>query len=271
MKKLSLSLLFFFSLLTAFTQGKFDRKIIIADSNFYAVEIINQIGVLWIGNIAQPMDSAVRYIIPAGTKRRAVNYQPFAWDINNNSIFAINFTENAQNDRATSLKQIPLNNLEKYTSINNPAVYLNKAAIENGSIQNYPFIDTYKNNIYMDDLFFDLVTKGDSIYQFIAINNNLVVWLWDGRNWSKSTTFPMKVRSFFSIYAMDNDVYIIESNGVRSVYRNQPIVMASKYFDMYNSVMINNRDNNSIQFVNANAFVNTKLPLTQIIAQNKIN
>ncbi len=271
MKKFGLILCLFFVLSTGFAQGKFDRKIIIADSTFYAIEIVDQIGILWVGNIAEPMDSAVQYIIPAGTKRRAINYQPFAWDINNNSLFAINFTENAQNDRSTSLKQIALNNLEKYTSINNPAQYLNKAAIENGTIENIPFIDTYKNNLYMDDLFFDMVTMGDSIYQFIAINNNLVAWLWDGKSWNKSASFPMEVKSFFSLYVMENDVYIMESNGVRYIYRNQPLVMASKTFDMYNSVMVINRDSNAIQFIKADAFVNTKLSLTQVITQNKIN
>ena len=52
---------------TLVAQGKFERKIIIEDSMFYAIEIVGQTGVLWKGNINEPMDSAIHFALPVGT------------------------------------------------------------------------------------------------------------------------------------------------------------------------------------------------------------
>jgi hypothetical protein len=48
---------------------------------FYAIEINNQLGILWTGNVDKPLDSAQQYILPVGTKRRSMHLQPLAWDI----------------------------------------------------------------------------------------------------------------------------------------------------------------------------------------------
>lgn len=257
--------------ITLSAQGRFDRKIIISDSTFYAVEIQEQIGVLWKGRIDEPLDSAEQFVIPAGTKRRSIYLQPFAWDISNDTLFAINFTEFSQNDRLTSLKSIPLDSLQKFTSATPINKYLFKAAFENSIVENYPFIETYKNNLYMDDLFFDIAVKGDSIYQFIAINNQIVMWLWDGKVWNKSATFPFETKSFFSLAYFQNDIHLIAGNGDRYVMRNTFIPIGSKQFDMSQSIMIDNRDNQSIHFVKADACNNTGLSVQELINKFTIN
>lgn len=270
MRKILLFILFLTIVESVFAQGKFDRKIIIIDSTFYGVEIINQVGVLWVGNIAKPMDSAVQYILPVGTKRRSINLQPLAWDVDIDRFVAINFTENAQNDRATSLKVIELSNLEIYANEAQLKKYLNIAAQPFGDIENYPFIDTYLSHIYMDNLYFDLAVDGDSIYQFIVIDNKITGWFWDGKNWNKSETTEFNLTSFFSCFLNNHNVMLINGNGEHFNFANVPIPVESQLFDMVNTIMINNKGEEVISFVSKDAFANTALSLTQIINQNKI-
>lgn len=257
--------------ITLSAQGRFDRKIIISDSTFYAVEIQEQIGILWKGSINQPLDSAERFVIPAGTKRRSIYLQPFAWDISNDTLFAINFTEFAQNDRRTSLKSIPLDSLKKFTSATPINKYLFKAAFENSVVENYPFIETYKNNLYMDDLFFDIAVKGDSIYEFIAINNQIVMWLWDGKVWNKSATFPFETKAFFSLAYFQNDIHVIAGTGDRYIMRHTFIPIGSNRFDMTQTIMLENRDTKTLHFIKADACNNTNLSVQELVNQFTIN
>ncbi|MBK7443211.1 MAG: hypothetical protein IPI65_17390 [Bacteroidetes bacterium] len=67
-KRFVFNIIFLLLAWNSFGQGKFDRKIIIEDSVFYAIEINNQLGILWTGNIDKPLDSAQQYILPVGTK-----------------------------------------------------------------------------------------------------------------------------------------------------------------------------------------------------------
>lgn len=256
--------------ITLSAQGRFDRKIIISDSTFYAVEIQEQIGILWKGRVNQPLDSAERFVIPAGTKRRSIYLQPFAWDISNDTLFAINFTEFSQNDRGTSLKSIPLDSLKKFTSATPINKYLFKAAFENSVIENYPFIETYKNNLYMDDLFFDIAVNGDSIYEFIAINNQIVMWLWDGKVWNKSASFPFETKAFFSALYFRNDMYLVNGIGDWFLMSNKLEPLPSQPYDIKNSILIDNRDTEKIDFITANGTENTNLTLQQIIVQFNI-
>ena len=267
MKKYFLIILFVAVSELLFSQGKFERRIIIEDSIFYAVEIIGQTGVLWKGNITEPMDSAQKYALPVGTKRRSIHYLPLSWNVHNDTLYAINFTEYAQNERLTSFKSIPLLKLEKYTGQNN-AKQLMQGAFENGKIENWPLVNMLKKYKYIDDLFFDFVVADSTIIQFISINNELTIWTYKNNTWERSEINPFETSGFFTTYISGNYPYLINAEGELYVYTDKLIITSSKTFPLGEKILIENRDDNTIKFINYNELNKTSLSLKQILEQH---
>ena len=267
MKKYFLVILFVAVSELLFSQGKFERRIIIEDSIFYAVEIIGQTGVLWKGNITEPMDSAQKYALPVGTKRRSIHYLPLSWNVHNDTLYAINFTEYAQNERLTSFKSIPLLKLEKYTGQNN-AKQLMQGAFENGKIENWPLVNMLKKYKYIDDLFFDFVVADSTVIQFISINNELTIWTYKNNTWERSEINPFETSGFFTTYISGNYPYIINAEGELYVYTDKLIITSSKTFPLGEKILIENRDDNTIKFINYNELNKTSLSLKQILEQH---
>lgn len=267
MKKYFLVILFVAVSELLFSQGKFERRIIIEDSIFYAVEIIGQTGVLWKGNITEPMDSAQKYALPVGTKRRSIHYLPLSWNVHNDTLYAINFTEYAQNERLTSFKSIPLLKLEKYTGQNN-AKQLMQGAFENGKIENWPLVNMLKKYKYIDDLFFDFVVADSTVIQFISINNELTIWTYNNNTWERSEINPFETSGFFTTYISGNYPYLINAEGELYVYTDKLIITSSKTFPLGEKILIENRDDNTIKFINYNELNKTSLSLKQILEQH---
>ena len=267
MKKYFLVILFVAVSELLFSQGKFERRIIIEDSIFYAVEIIGQTGVLWKGNITEPMDSAQKYALPVGTKRRSIHYLPLSWNVHNDTLYAINFTEYAQNERLTSFKSIPLLKLEKYTGQNN-AKQLMQGAFENGKIENWPLVNMLKKYKYIDDLFFDFVVADSTVIQFISINNELTIWTYNNNTWERSEINPFETSGFFTTYISGNYPYLINAEGELYVYTDKLIITSSKTFPLAEKILIENRDDNTIKFINYNELNKTSLSLKQILEQH---
>ena len=267
MKKYFLIILFVAVSELLFSQGKFERRIIIEDSIFYAVEIIGQTGVLWKGNITEPMDSAQKYALPVGTKRRSIHYLPLSWNVHNDTLYAINFTEYAQNERLTSFKSIPLLKLEKYTGQNN-AKQLMQGAFENGIIENWPMVNMLKKYKYIDDLFFDFVVADSTVIQFISINNELTIWTYNNNTWERSEINPFETSGFFTTYISGNYPYLINAEGELYVYTDKLIITSSKTFPLGEKILIENRDDNTIKFINYNELNKTSLSLKQILEQH---
>lgn len=268
MKKYFLVILFVAVSELLFSQGKFERRIIIEDSIFYAVEIIGQTGVLWKGNITEPMDSAQKYALPVGTKRRSIHYLPLSWNVHNDTLYAINFTEYAQNERLTSFKSIPLFKLEKYTGQNN-AKQLMQGAFENGIIENWPMVNMLKKYKYIDDLFFDFVVTDSGIIQYIVINNELTIWEWKNNKWTSTVMIPFGVQNYFNLYIKDNNIIMLESNGEEICLANKTRItnFFPEGFELKNYLFLENRDDNSFRFIKNIFFENTSLSLTQILLQ----
>ena len=252
---------------TLVAQGKFERKIIIEDSMFYAAEIVGQTGVLWKGNINEPMDSATHFALPVGTKRRSIHFLPLAWDMRSDTIYAINFTEYAQNERLSSFKSIPIKNLDKYNGQNN-SKQLMQAAFENGKIENWPMVNMLKKYKYIDDLFFDFVVADSTVIQFISINNELTIWTYNNNTWERSEINPFETSGFFTTYISGNYPYLINAEGELYVYTDKLIITSSKTFPLGEKILIENRDDNTIKFINYNELNKTSLSLKQILEQH---
>ncbi|MFI5172802.1 MAG: hypothetical protein ACHQFW_10450 [Chitinophagales bacterium] len=268
MRKLFFIILFFGFSIPIFSQGKFERKIIIDDSLFYAVEIIDQVGVLWVGNINEPLDSAELFALPAGTKRRSIHFIPFAWDIKNDTLFAVNFTEYAQNERLSSFKSIPLHSLEKYTG--NKSKQLMQGAFENSKIENWPMVNMLKKYKYIDDLFFDIVVKDSTIYQFISVNNELTVWKWENNNWNQSKIFEFETPGYFTALLWGENIYLVNWRGEKFFYNGDLIINASRIFDLQSTILIDNRNESSHKFIKSQGFENTAMPLNLIIEKYSV-
>ncbi len=249
---------------SASAQGKFEPKIIIMNSFFYAVEIENQVAKLYIGKIDQPVDSANVYALPAGTKRRTTNFLPFSWNMNRDTIYAINFTESSQNNRLTSLKSIPLNSLRLYDS-SKVQQQLMEAARLNSVIQNMPLKTIISKYKYMDDLFFDLVMKDGVLYQLISVNDELTVWSYSNGAWQQSEVYPFDAHNYFLSYIQSNQIFIINAKGEIFRYDGQLIPLSSVGFPLSEYIMINNYDSGKTSYVNRNALENSSLSLQSIL------
>lgn len=245
-------------------QGKFETKIIIMNAVFYAVEIENQAGKLYVGKMDEPIDSAKVYALPAGTKRRSANFLPFSWDLYHDTIYAVNFTEHPQNNRLTSLKSIPVESLRLYDPLKIQEQLLDAARL-NSVVMNIPLKSTISKYKYMDNLFFDVVMKEDGLYQFICVNDELTVWMYSNEKWEQSETFPFEAHNYFLSYVQLKQLFLINARGETFLYDGKPIHSSSLQFPLAEHIMVNDRDTGKISFVNRNAFDDTSSSLKSIL------
>lgn len=270
MVKVLTSILLLLASASAFSQGKFETKIIIANSFFYAVEIENQAAKLYVGKMDEPVDSAKVYALPAGTKRRAANFLPFSWDLNHDTIYAVNFSEHPQNSRLTSLKSIPVKSLRLYDSQKVPQ-QLTEAARLNSIVMNMPLKNTVSKYMYMDNLFFDVVMKDNVLHQFICVNDDLTAWTYSNGEWEQSGTFPFDAHNYFLAYVQSARLFIVNSKGEIFLYDGKPVHSSSLGFPLTEHIMINNRDAGKISFVNRSAFNDTSFSLQYILDKYRKN
>ncbi len=257
-------LVFLVAVSSLLAQGNFEPKMIIMNSFFYAVEIENQMAKLYVGKIDKPIDSATIYALPAGTKRRSLKFLPFSWEMKEDTIYAINFTESPQNNRLTSLKSIPFKSLRLYDS-SKVQQQLMEAARLNSVIMNLPLKTTISKYKYMDDLFFDLVEYDGTLYQFISVNDELTIWSYSNGTWQQSEIFSFDAHHYFLTYVQANQIFIVNAKG--EVFRNdgELIPFSSLNFPLSENVMINNYDSGRISFVSQHVFENTSLSLQSIL------
>ncbi|MEZ5013146.1 MAG: hypothetical protein R2794_02540 [Chitinophagales bacterium] len=251
-------------------QGRFDRRIIIRDSTMYAVEIKDQIGVLWICKTYDPLDSAAQYILPAGTKRRTIFFQPFAWDLYKDTIYAVNFTENMQNDRMTSLKSIPLSGLKRYTGKEQLHTAMLQAAFENGSIENLPLVNAVKEFTYMDALFFDVTKTDDAMYMGIAVDSIFRLWKYTG-SWQVTQENKVERPFCFDLCQMQDKVVAIGDKGM--LLSPEGINTGSKGSDaieIAHMLLVEDEDTGMLYFLPEEAFNETSVSFEQIKILYKI-
>lgn len=249
---------------SAFSQGKFETKIIIENSFFYAVEIENQAAKLYVGKVDEPIDSSRVYGLPAGTKRRSANFLPFSWDLNQDTIYAVNFTEHPQNNRLTSLKSIPVKSMRLYDSLKLQQQLLEAARL-NSIIMNVPLKNAVNKYKYMDNLFFDIAMKEGVLYHFICVNDELTTWTYSDGKWEQSDTFPFDSHNYFLAYIQGIQLFIVNSRGEIFLYDGKPVHSSSLKLPLAEHIMINDRDKGKISFVNRNVFYDTSLSLQYIL------
>lgn len=259
-----------FTAYTCCAQVRIETKIIIMNSNYYAVEIENQVGKLHVGKMDEPMDSAAVYALPAGTKRRSANLLPFSWDLFHDTLYAVNFTEHPQNNRLTSLKSIPLSSLHLFDSLQVQQQLL-EAARMNGMIMNIPLKNTISKYRYMDYLFFDLVVYEEVLYQFICVDDELTVWKYSNGRWEQSETIPFEAHEYFLAYVQSGQLLLINAKGQQFSYDGQLKTTALLNFPLSSYILINNRDTGEISFINRNVFDDTSSSLKSILEKHNKN
>ena len=264
MKSLLQLIVLVISMNSVLAQRKFETKIIVMNSLFYVVEIEDQAAKLYIGKMDEPIDSAKVYALPAGTKRRNANFLPFSWDMNNDTIYAINFSEHPENNRLTSLKSIPITGLHLYDSLRIQQ-QLMEAARLNSIVMNMPLKNTISRYSFMDNLFFDVVMKDDILYQFICVNDELTVWTYSNGKWQQSSSTAFDARNYFLTYVQANQLFIVNAKGEIFLYDNKLMLKTSLGFPLAEHILIENRDVGKTSFVNRNAFENTSLSLKSIL------
>ncbi|MBC8173535.1 MAG: hypothetical protein H7X71_06460 [Chitinophagales bacterium] len=264
-------ILFFIWCNNLFAQEKFDRRIIIENDTFYAVEINHetQLAKLFTGSINEPIDSAAVYALPAGSRRMVMNPFPFAWDLYGDTLYCINYTAYAQNSHINSLKSIPVSTLEMYDPAEKPVKKLMQAAYANNKVQNLPLIKTYKKYIYMDDLYFDLIVNKGVIYQFICVKNELTVWKYENMNWEQSEIIPFVTEGYFSVYAAGNSFRLLKSNGDVYLYPDNILIPCGTACPRPEDViLVENRKTNEVVTIQHHFFDDTSQSLTEILKKN---
>jgi len=252
-------------------QVKFERRVIIEQDSFYAVEInrATQIGKLYIGNIRQPIDSAMVYALPAGARQRNLNPQPFAWTLHNDSIYCINATEYAMNSHVNSLKAIPLKNLLPYDSTENPTKLLMQAALANCRIKNMPLMETYKKYTYVDDMYYDILLFKGAVHELIAVKDELTVWHYSNGVWTSSDILPLRFTGPISVFALDDEMHILNDRGDELTYPGLKYLLSGITAEPTDMLLVEDRDNNTYAFVPAAWFSDTELTVKEILKKTK--
>lgn len=250
-------------------QAQFERRLIIEKDSFYAVEIDNatQLAKLYHGSMSDPLDKAVVYGLPAGTKRVNNHNIPFAWDIAGDTLYCINYTEYAQNSHIRSLKCIALKDLHIFDPAEKPMERLLQAAYANQRIWNMPLVQTYSQYTYMDDLYFDLKFSDDVLYEIIHVKGGITVWAHNAEGWKHSETIPFHTLDYFSTFTYGNSMHIVSAAGDYLDYPAMINMNPDVVTPLAGRIIVEDRNNGKVFFLDQSIFDDRSKTLEFILEQ----
>lgn len=235
---------------------EFERKIIIQNNTFYYVTVDDnhQMGTLYTGDISSPLKLAKAFAIPAG---RGISAQtnPLAWDIHNNNLFAVNFIDHSLNDRNEAIKEIPLSDLQPWSTQSNSVENLIMKSVDYPIYAlNEPYLFTVKQSMYMNHFYFDGVFVGDAYWMAVSNNGNMMIWKYENAEWTHSEELPFEVSNYFNLFVKQGNLALITAEGL--VYRPNlesmgQIIMKSKITDLNGTILVEDRDNGIVYMLNS--------------------
>lgn len=267
-KKIVLILVSMFLPLSEWAQN-IERKIIIDKDQCYFTTIDPefQIATLHVVAIDKPLKTAKEYAIPAG-RSLSTPVIPFSWDLSGQNLFAINFMNNALNNRRNAIKCIPLHSLIVW----NDKLSISDVVMKSTEVMPYTRFEPYayvteKSNL-LDHFFFDCIATSDSSL-CLAISNNGELSIWEFRNnsWTKGEELKMVNDNFFSLFNDQHQTYLITSSGaVHAVQNNrlkkQPETSLNN--SLADGILIIDKVNRRILFLE-NAKLNRQKSVAEIV------
>lgn len=241
---------------------EFERKVIIKDGVFYYVSVDEnlQIGTLYKGDMDELLKEAKAYAIPAG---RGVSAQtnPLAWDIDGKEMIAVNFMDHSLNDRYEAIKKFSLKDLKMWgTSLTVDEVIM-QSVDATQYVFNEPYYFVKERSDYLNHFYFDGVMLNSNYWMAVTNNEELTIWNnLDSSNWQHGNVIKdFKVDGPFTLLTMNDGIYLITNSGkafevsilkgVSEVTLNVPAT-----FRLKDIVLIDNRDNNTLSYMNRSQF-----------------
>jgi hypothetical protein len=257
-----------FNSLTCNSQ-QIERKIIIDKGICYYTTIDPefQIATLYACSFNEPLKNAKKLVLPAG-RNFNLPVIPFCWDIAGADVLAINFINNAGSNRKQAIKRIPIRSLNEWDE----KTSISDVVMESATYPPYTSFEPYKYIIeksnVLDHFFFDGIALSDSSFCFaIANNSELSLWQYSNNEWTRGAVVAMETNDFFSLFTYRALPYMIMSDGrIYGLKSNKIINQPEKKINekLNNIVLIINKMNNTVSFMNAAAF-DDKKSITELL------
>lgn len=205
----------FIALSTILRSQDVERKIIIEDGSFYFTAIDNetQVATLFTGNDSSSVKTAKKLELPAG-RNFTDPINPFAWDVADKNLYAVNFLMHPLNDRNEAIKRMSVTSVKEW----GPGISALELIMQGTEMSPFAYNDPYlfvtRRSNTMNNFFFDAVSVNDSSY-FMAIANNgeLSIWNFNGKEWKHSEVQNFPVTGFFSLFVHGKNVYLATNEG----------------------------------------------------------
>lgn len=259
--------------LSAISQNP-ERKIIIENGVCYYTTIDPefQIATLYAVAFDKPMKMAKKYVLPAG-RNVSIPIIPFSWDMVGKDVFAINFMNNALNNRRNAIKRIPINTLNEWTE----KTSISDVVMKSTEIQPYIPFEPYSyitdKSSVLDHFFFDAVATTDSSFCFAVSNNGeLTIWHHANKKWERGETINMQTNDFFSLFLYKKQVYLATSEGkIYAIQNNTLLIPTEKNINklLADGVLIVNKMNNTVSFIDK-AKLNEQKSLEEMMKSSSI-
>jgi hypothetical protein len=243
------------------TAQEFERKIIIKDGVFHYVSVDEnlQIGTLYKGAMDGLLKEAKAYAIPAG---RGISAQtnPLAWDIDGDDMYAVNFMDHTMVDRYEAIKKFSLSDLKLWGANLNVDEFIMQSAEEPQYVFNEPYYFVKERSDYLNHFYFDGVMLAGNYWMAVTNNEELMIWNNVNGTWVRSEVIKgFKVDGPFSLMTVKASLFLITNDGKAyqlSIEQGATAVTfsADATFRLKDNVLIDNRDNNTLSYMNRSQF-----------------
>ncbi len=240
---------------------EFERKVIIKDGVFHYVSVDDnlQIGTLYKGAMDELLKEAKAYAIPAG---RGISAQtnPLAWDIDGDDMYAVNFMDQSMVDRYEAIKKFSLSDLKLWGANLNVDEFIMQSAEEPQFVFNEPYYFVKERSDYLNHFYFDGVILGGNYWMAVTNNEELMIWNNVNATWVRSEVVTdFKVDGPFSLIIVKANLFLITNDG--NAYElsikqgaEEVTFSADATFKLKDNVLIDNRDNNTLSYMNRSQF-----------------
>ena len=250
-----------------------ERKIIIENGNYFytTIDDNNQLATLNTGKASEAINGSKKLAMPAGR-----NYDdpiiPFAWDVDDTSVYAVSFLLHPLNDRNEAIKRMHLSSLKEWSATIMPINLIMQSVEASPHAYNDPYLFITRRSNVIRDFYFDAISiQGNSYTMVISNNGELCIWNYNGSSWNHSDVFKFPVDGYFSLFEKDKKTYLMLNSGVVFEVSQEGIKAVNKDcgFSLSVGFLIINKDENTISFMK-NSDLNQHIPLNELISKKAI-
>lgn len=233
-----------------------ERKVIVENGQYYYVTIneMHQIGTLYTGKYDQSLHLSKAFGLPAG---RGISAQtnPFAWDLADNKMYAVNFLDHSLNDRNEAIKRFDISGLKEWGPNLRMEDLLMESAEKNMYVLNEPYLfiksrSKFLNNFYFDGIYFD-----NAYWMVITNNDELTIWKYTNEEWKHSEVKKFPVTGFFSLVVLKKSVHLMTNSGeVYEITLDNMNLTSSLQLNLNEYILIDDRDEKAMYYMKNNSF-----------------